>query len=129
MSQIVGDFTRAFVDEVLTGAGNGTADSAWIPTDTAAELCLWFEQSGTTVGVTIDIWYSPWDAKYMNDATVTTEMYIATNLITAHTGEIMVRYTPTDKAVLAYPPRSCMVRLTEAGTDDSTVNVWLEKRG
>lgn len=131
MSHIIGGIARVHNAQALTGTGSDTSTSTWISTDTSAELALWHEiDSSGSSAVTIELLLSPYAASHMNGlASVTTDEYVASTIVTSTASKVVARYTPTEKAVLGYPPISMAVKITETAAVASTVNVWIERRG
>ena len=130
MSTIATEIFKAHNGTALTGAGAGTSTSEYFPCDTSAELCVWIEQdSAGTPGVDVTLRYSPHAADYMNGITPTTDDYVSVTVIAGFAVKVLTRYTPIEVAALGYPPKSCAVHLVESGTDNTTVYVWVEKRG
>jgi hypothetical protein len=114
---------HAIVAQALD-ATTGTATSGWHDVGGWTDKSIWFETTGANPDFDVDIHISPLDYYTLTNKTVTTDDYIAVNIVTAHGDQILTIKTADDEDKLQRPFMSMRVVVgNDSATAVTTCNV------
>ena len=117
-----------------TTIAKSTTDSTtcpWIDVSQLEELRIVWEATATTIDLDLDLLISPKGAYELNnsdqEATVDTEDYETVNIVTTHTGAVIVSKDADDIDELQRPLTSIKITAdNDQGTYAVVLNLWIE---